>query len=70
MLSVRVHLSHLPPRQTGRVLLQAQHWGEGSGASETKNFVVRQLGAVLEGRQIDSSTPPPLDVLFSHFSEV
>lgn len=67
---VRLHLSHLPPRQLGRVLLHAARWDEGSGSAETKEFVIRQLGVVLEGRQMDSSNPPPLDMLFNHITEV
>ncbi|KAF8530987.1 ER-golgi trafficking TRAPP I complex 85 kDa subunit-domain-containing protein [Gautieria morchelliformis] len=64
-----VHLPCLPPRQTGRILLQAKHWDEGSGSGETTHFVIRQLGAVLEGRQAEPSNPPSLDLLFNHITE-
>ena len=66
----RANLMNLPPRQTGQVLLQADHWDEGSGSSETKEFVVHQLGVILDGRSVLPSELPSLDVLFSHVTEV
>ncbi|KAF8525181.1 ER-golgi trafficking TRAPP I complex 85 kDa subunit-domain-containing protein [Hysterangium stoloniferum] len=60
---------NLPSRQTGRVFLNAQRWTEGSGSLESKQFVIRQLSAVLNGEQPEPLEPPLLDVIFSHIAE-
>ncbi|KAF8575503.1 hypothetical protein K439DRAFT_1419748 [Ramaria rubella] len=65
----QIKVSNLPPQQSTRMLFEAERWTEGSGSTETREFVIRQLGGLLEGRHAGLEEPPPLDVLFSHIEE-
>lgn len=61
---------NLPPSQTGRLVLRVQPHKKGSTSMDTLKFVVQQLTAVLESREILASKPPPLDVAYSYMEDV
>ncbi|KAJ7630805.1 ER-golgi trafficking TRAPP I complex 85 kDa subunit-domain-containing protein [Roridomyces roridus] len=59
----------LPPSQCSRLFLGAHHWTDGTGSAETSDFVPRKLQDVLLGRVVETSNPPPIDVLCSHIAK-
>ncbi|KAF8213184.1 ER-golgi trafficking TRAPP I complex 85 kDa subunit-domain-containing protein [Mycena galopus ATCC 62051] len=60
----------LAPSQSSRAFFGASRWVDGTGAAETLDFVSRRLEDVLQGRQLGRSSPPPIDVLYSHVAKV
>ncbi|EMD42167.1 hypothetical protein CERSUDRAFT_90771 [Gelatoporia subvermispora B] len=54
------------PQQVARVAFKAEPWRDGSDAEEVMSFVTQKLRGVLHGEKVDSSEPPPLDVLCKH----
>ncbi|KAJ7293446.1 ER-golgi trafficking TRAPP I complex 85 kDa subunit-domain-containing protein [Mycena rebaudengoi] len=59
----------LAPMQSSRLFLGASRWNDGSGSAETFDFVSRKLRDVLHGRTVESSNPPPIDVLCSQIAK-
>lgn len=51
-------------------MLGATSWSEGSGFRETVDFVSGKLRQLLQGKEIDPSTPPHIDVHCSDVSKV
>jgi trafficking protein particle complex subunit 8 len=60
----------IAPSQCFRLILGASSWSEGSGSRETVDFVSGKLRQLLQGKDIDLSTPPHIDVHCSHMPKV
>ncbi|KAF8167761.1 ER-golgi trafficking TRAPP I complex 85 kDa subunit-domain-containing protein [Crassisporium funariophilum] len=63
------NLGVVAPSQCSRILLGASHSPQGSGSRETLDFVSRKLSDILQGKEPDTSAPPPIDVQCSHISK-
>ena len=60
----------MSPSQTTRLLFGADQWEGGPDLGPMSDFVKRKLSDVLHGRVVDSSPPPPIDLLCSHSKKV
>ena len=60
----------LPPSQTGRLCLHATHGKELAETVETTRFALKQLTALLQGREIPAAVPPVLQVTYSYTGDV
>lgn len=60
----------IAPSQCFGLILGASSWSGGSGSRETADFVAGKLRQLLQGKDIDPSTPPHIDVHCSHVSKV
>ncbi|KAJ7275176.1 ER-golgi trafficking TRAPP I complex 85 kDa subunit-domain-containing protein [Mycena haematopus] len=59
----------LTPLQSSRLFFGVNRWLDGTGSTETLDFVSRKLQDVLHGREVGHSNPPSIDVLFSHVAK-
>ena len=60
----------IPPHQTAEYSFGATPWRDGTGATETTEFVARKIEAVLKGDQVDPSEPSPIDLTCTHLAPV
>lgn len=60
----------LSPHQSSRLVFGANRWEEGSNGFLTTEFVKQKLDDVLNGRNVDPSPPPPIDLICNHSSKV
>ncbi|KAK7064334.1 ER-golgi trafficking TRAPP I complex 85 kDa subunit-domain-containing protein [Favolaschia claudopus] len=60
----------LAPSQSTRSFFGASRWTNGSGSTETSDFVRSKLDDVLQGRDVEHSDPPPVDILYSHVTQM
>ncbi|CDO73209.1 hypothetical protein BN946_scf185007.g264 [Trametes cinnabarina] len=58
----------VPPHQIANLSLGANPWTSSTSPSETRDFVARKLKAVLHEETIDSSEPPPVDLICTHMA--
>ncbi|KAF5384925.1 hypothetical protein D9615_001402 [Tricholomella constricta] len=59
-------LGPMPPLQSSHLLFGVSRWLAGYGSQETFDFVAKKLQDVLNGRTVEISDPPPIDLLCSH----
>ncbi|KAJ7492750.1 ER-golgi trafficking TRAPP I complex 85 kDa subunit-domain-containing protein [Mycena latifolia] len=59
----------LAPSQSSRLFFGASHWMDGTGSAETFDFVARKLKDVLHGTSVETSSPPPIDIMYNHISK-
>ncbi|GLB36017.1 putative ER-Golgi trafficking TRAPP I complex 85 kDa subunit [Lyophyllum shimeji] len=62
-------LGSLPPFQASHLLFGTSQWDASPGSQETLDFVTKKLNAILNGKTVEASEPPPIDLLCSHMSE-
>jgi hypothetical protein len=60
----------MSPSQSSRLAFGANRWEAGSDPQEVLEFVSRKIDDVLQGRQVDVSSPPPIPLLGSHLTKV
>ncbi|KAJ7169750.1 ER-golgi trafficking TRAPP I complex 85 kDa subunit-domain-containing protein [Mycena filopes] len=59
----------LAPHQSSRLFFGVRRWIDGTGSAETLEFVSRKLEGILQGKSVQHSDPPPIDVLYSHIAK-
>ncbi|KAL0579376.1 hypothetical protein V5O48_002652 [Marasmius crinis-equi] len=59
-------LSPLLPLQSCRLHFGVRHWQDSQGPDETIEFVKGKLRSVLQGRDVDRSDPPPINLCCNH----
>ncbi|KAG6878643.1 hypothetical protein C0993_001166 [Termitomyces sp. T159_Od127] len=62
-------LGTLAPLQSSLLTFGLDPWDGGSAAHETFKFVSKKLRNVLHGQPVESSDPPPIDLLCSYMAE-
>ncbi|KAG5340621.1 hypothetical protein C0989_001063 [Termitomyces sp. Mn162] len=66
---VEHELGVLAPLQSSHLVFGLRPWGRGFAAHETFKFVSSKLRDVLHGQPVESSDPPPVDLLCSYIAE-
>ncbi|KAJ7092588.1 ER-golgi trafficking TRAPP I complex 85 kDa subunit-domain-containing protein [Mycena epipterygia] len=59
----------LAPSQSSRLFFGASRWVDGTGSTETLDFVSRKFQDVLHGRSVETSSPPSIDVRYNHIAK-
>ncbi|KAF8917701.1 ER-golgi trafficking TRAPP I complex 85 kDa subunit-domain-containing protein [Mucidula mucida] len=54
------------PSQSSRFFMGASRWENSQDPSHTMDFVTRKLADVLQGKPVDPSQPPPVELCCSH----
>ena len=60
----------LSPSQSVRWLFGASKWRDGPDVKPTLDFIKQKLADLIQGRTIDSSKPPPIDIHCHHLLKV
>lgn len=60
----------MSPSQNTRLFFNVDRWESGLDVTPTAEFIKRKLADVLHGRNVDSSQPPPIDLLCKHSPKV
>ncbi|TFK36848.1 ER-golgi trafficking TRAPP I complex 85 kDa subunit-domain-containing protein [Crucibulum laeve] len=68
--SVVIHTLHsISGLQSSRTVFFASRWFEGSGYTETVDFVSEKLSSILHGKEITQTYPPPINLYCSSITQ-
>ncbi|KAL1737123.1 ER-golgi trafficking TRAPP I complex 85 kDa subunit-domain-containing protein [Schizophyllum commune] len=56
----------MAPRQNTRFMFAVDPWEEQSGSRETREFVKQKLKGIVNGTELNETSPPPIDLLCCH----